>query len=439
MEPTKKKEKTAMKKCIKDNGQAARVCWENLEDWVRLQVQGYVQDLLEAEVSEVLGRSKSQRRSVVDAPDGYRNGHGKSRRLTMSVGTITVRRPRVRDLEERFESRILPLFSKRTPTVNEVLPELYLHGLAEGDFDLALRGLLGEEAPLSASTIARLKAKWQVEFETWSSRSLSDLEAVYLWADGIYVKAGLEKDKAAMLVLIAGLSDGSKVVLAMRCGHRESKESWAALLRDLKARGLNCPKLVVADGHLGIWGALTQIYPPADEQRCWNHRIVNVLDKLPQRTQAEGRELLTQIPYAETLQQAEQSKARFQSWCRKHGHDEAADLIDQDWERMVTFYRYPKEHWLHLRTTNVVESPFAAVRLRTDAAKRYKKIANATAVVWKMLLIAERRFRKLNEAHLLKEVWAGASYVDGVRVKSQNKKEKQNKHERNKRKSRKAA
>ena len=428
-----------MKECIKDEGQAARVCWENLEDWVRLQIQGYVQDLLEAEVSEVLGRSKSQRRSAVDAPAGYRNGHGKPRRLTMSVGTITVRRPRVRDLEERFESRILPLFSKRTPTVSDVLPELYLHGLAEGDFDLALRGLLGEEAPLSASTIARLKTKWQVEFETWSSRSLSELEVVYLWADGIYVKAGLEMDKAAMLVLIAGLSDGSKVVLAMRCGHRESTESWAALLRDLKARGLNCPRLVVADGHLGIWAALTQVYPPADEQRCWNHRILNVLDKLPHRAQAEGRELLTQIPYAETLKQAEQSKTRFQSWCRKHGHDPAADLIDQDWERLVTFYRYPKEHWLHLRTTNVVESPFAAVRLRTDAAKRYKKIANATAVVWKMLMIAEQRFRKLNEAHLMKEVWAGAGYVDGVRVKSQNKKEKQNKHEQGKRKPRRAA
>src|SRR3989304_5567912 len=157
--PTKKKEKTAMKECIKDEGQAARVCWENLEDWVRLQIQGYVQDLLEAEVSEALGRSKSQRRSAVDAPAGYRNGHGKPRRLTMSVGTITVRRPRVRDLEERFESRILPLFSKRTPTVSEVLPELYLHGLAEGDFDLALRGLLGEEAPLSASTVGRLKER----------------------------------------------------------------------------------------------------------------------------------------------------------------------------------------------------------------------------------------------------------------------------------------
>lgn len=410
---------------VNRNGtEAARVCWDNLEDWVRLHVQAYIQDLLEAEVSELLGRGKSERRKAVDAEPGYRNGHGKPRKLTLSVGTVTVSRPRVRQLEERFQSRLLPLFARRTPPLNELLPELYLHGLAEGDFDLALRGLLGDEAALSASTIARLKTKWQAEFDAWCSRSLSDLEVVYLWADGIYVKAGLEKDKAAILVVVAGLSDGSKVVLAVLPGYRESTDSWASLLRDLKGRGMNCPRLVIADGHLGIWSALTRVFPQADEQRCWNHRIVNVLDKLPKKAQAEGRGLLTDIPYAETRREAEQRKARFQRWCVKRGFDKAGEVLDQDWERMVTFYRYPKEHWTHLRTTNVVESPFAPVRLRTDAAKRYKKVSNATVVIWKMLLIAEQRFNRLSAADLMKQLWNGAVYVDGVRKDSKNSKKK---------------
>ena len=217
-------------------------------------------------------------------------------------------------------------------------PELYLHGLAEGDFDWALRGLLGEETPLSAATVARLKSKWQTEFEGWSARALSELEVVYLWADGIYVKAGLEKEKAAMLVVVAGLSDGQKVVLAVRSGYRESTESGSALLRDLKARGLKEPRRVMADGHLGIWDALAGVDPRADEQRCWNHRILHVLDQLPTKAQAEGREWLTQIPYAESRKQAEGRKGEFQAWCRRHGHEKAAARLDHDWERMVTFY-----------------------------------------------------------------------------------------------------
>ena len=172
----------------------SRVCFEELEDWVREKIQGWVQELLEEEVTELLGRRKSERRRAVDAPSGYGNGYGKPRHLTLSSGTIQVRRPRVRDLEEHFESRVLPLFAKRTRQVRELIPELYLHGLALGDFDLALRGLLGEKPHLSSSTVARLKEKWQAEWEVWQSRPLNDLEVVYLWVDGIYVKAGLEKE-----------------------------------------------------------------------------------------------------------------------------------------------------------------------------------------------------------------------------------------------------
>ncbi len=393
------------------------VTWESLEAFARGGVQQLLQRVLEEEVDQLLGRPRYERRDGVDAPAGYRNGYGKPRRVSLSCGTISVRRPRVRGLEARFESRVLPLFKRRSEAVGRLLPELYLHGLAHGDFDLALRGLLGAGAPLSAASIARLKASWQAEYEAWRTRRLDDLEAVYLWVDGVYVKAGLEKDKAAILVVIAGLRDGRKVVLAVESGYRESTESWATLLRDLQRRGLRVPRLIIGDGHLGIWAALVAVFPTAREQRCWNHRILNVLDKLPQRLQAEARRLLTAIPYAETREAAERQKRAFQAWCARKGQGAVGRLLDQDWERLVTFYAFPKAHWKHLRTTNVVESPFAAVRLRTAAAKRFKKVENATAVIWKTLLVAEQSFRRLDAPELLAEVAEGVVYVNGERVK----------------------
>lgn len=266
----------------------SRVEWTHLEEWVRSRVQQFIQDILEEEVSEFLGRAKSERRDVVDGKGGYRNGYGKERKLTLSSGTIILRRPRVRQVEERFESRLLPLFARRTEQLNALLPELYLHGLAEGDFELALRGLLGDEAPISASTVARLKTRWQAELNQWRTRPLDELEVVYVWVDGVYVKAGLEKEKAAVLVALGALSDGSKVVLTVVSGYRESTQSWSELLRDLRSRGMNCPRLVVGDGNLGIWGALRNVYPEAAEQRCWNHKLMNVLDRLPKRQQGQA-------------------------------------------------------------------------------------------------------------------------------------------------------
>lgn len=263
--------------------------WEGLHAWLRDAIRALIQEALEAEVTEFLGRARYQRRAAVDAPAGYRNGYGKPRKLTTPLGAITLRRPRIRGLEERFGSRVLPLFARRTKEVSELLPELSLHGLAEGDFALALRGLLGEEAPLSASTVARVKATWEAEREAWRKQPLDRLEVVYLWVDGISVTAGLEKERAALLVAIAALSDGRKVVVAVAPGYRESTESWAALLRDLRDRGLRTPRLVIGDGNLGIWGALRNVWPEADEQRCWNHKVTNVLDQLPRTQRALPR------------------------------------------------------------------------------------------------------------------------------------------------------
>ena len=287
------------------------------------------------------------------------------------------------------------------------------NGLAEGDFELALRGLLGENAPLSASTVARLKEKWQAEYNQWKTRRLKGLEVTYAWMDGLYVKAGLEKEKAAVL---ASLSDGGKQILHLCGGYRESKESWAEVLRDLKKRGIEQIPLVIADGNLGLWAALPEVYPQTREQRCWNHKEVNVLDQIARNKQAEAKLLLIGVPYSPTRAGAEKAKGKFETWCKDKGFAKAAEILNNDWERMVTFYSFPKQHWVHIRTTNVVESPFAALRLRTDAAKRFQKVENATAVIWKMLLIAEKRFRKLNAPELLKEVYEGAEFVDGVAV-----------------------
>jgi len=395
--------------------------WESLEGLVREKAQELIQQILEEEVTELLGRQKSERRAAVDPSAGYRNGYGKPRRLTMSSGTITVRRPRVRGLEERFESRVLPLFARRTKEVGELIPELYLHGLSEGDFELALRGLLGEGAPLSKATIRRLRAVWTVEFEAWAKRSLADREIVYVWADGIYVKAGLERDKAALLVVMGAMRDGTKEVLAVTSGYRESTESWAEVFRDLKARGLGVPKLVMADGNAAIWGAAREVWPEAAEQRCWNHKMRNVLDRLPKREQPEAKELLRVVVYAPTRDEA--VKAR-QAFMQRYGpwYPKAVAVLEDDWDRMVTFYDFPEAHWKHLRTTNVVESPFASVRLRTTAAKRFKRVESATALIWKLLTVAEKRFRRLDAPHLLRDVFEGRKFEDGKPVPSQQRK-----------------
>ena len=392
--------------------QPSVVVYEHIEGFARLSIQKLLQQVLEEEVENLLGRLRSERRDP-DSPSGYRNGYGKDRRLSTTIGTVTVRRPRVRNTDEPFVSQVLPLFQRRTKEVGQLLPQLYLHGLSSGDFELAMRGLLGEGAPLSASSIARLRDSWTAEFITWKQRSLKDKQIVYVWVDGIYVKAGLEKEKAALLVVIGALADGSKEVLAVECGQRESEASWSSILRDLKARGMNCPRLVMGDGHLGIWSALANVYPDASEQRCWNHRMRNVLDCVGKKRQGEAKELLRKVMYAASRKEAEAAKKVFCEWARSYQYEKAAALLDVDWDRMIAYYSFPKEHWKHLRTTNIIESPFASVRLRTAASKRFKRVAGATAMIWKLLMVAERTFRKLNAPHLLPHVMAGLRYEDG--------------------------
>jgi transposase-like protein len=388
--------------------------WERLEAFVRDQVQRFIQAVLEEEITELLGRPKSARRTAVDAPPGGRNGDGKPRRLRLTSGTMTVRRPRVRGRRDRLVSRVLPWFQRRTRQVGELLPQLSWHGLALGDFELALRGLLGEGAPLSSASLARLKASWQLEYDAWKQRRLDDVEVVYVWADGLPVKAGIEDSKAALLVRIGALTEGQKVGLAVESGPRESQESWGAVRRDLRARGLKPWRWTIADGHLGLWAALGEQQPTAAAQRCWNPRSVHVLDALPTKEQAQARPRLCAMPYAESQATCEQLRVQFEKRYQPVA-PKAVERLAHDWDRMITFYQFPRGHWRHLRTTTVVESPFAAARRRTSAAKRFKKVDSATALIWKLPQVAERTFRRLNAPELLPAVYAGATYVDGMK------------------------
>jgi transposase-like protein len=396
---------------------ASRVCYETMEAHARSCIQRWLQELLEAEVSEFLGRGKSQRRAELEEPrTGYRNGYGKPRKVALTAGTITLRRPRIRNLEQRFESRVLPLFKRRSSELGTMLPQLYLHGLASGDFELALRGLLGEGAPLSAASLMRLKSAWQAEYAAWKRADLSQLELVYCWADGLYVKAGISDRKAALLVIVGATSSGEKLLLACEAGERESKESWCELLRDLKQRGLKFPSLTVADGHLGIWAALGELHPGGDEQRCWNHKIVNVLNALAKKDQPEAAKRLSAMMYATSRAACERKRDEFLLRFKKTDPKACATLT-RDWERLVSFFDYPQEHWIHLRTTNIVESPFHAVRLRTDASRRFKKVENAEAMIWKLLMVAQKSWRALNAPHLMQDVYDRKIFKDGVPVR----------------------
>jgi transposase-like protein len=388
------------------------VCYETLESFARLEIQHWLQRLLEVEVTEFLGRGRHER----GARSGYRNGYGKPRRLALTAGTVTVKRPRLREVNETFESKVLPLFKRQSQELGGLLPELYLHGLSSGDFELALRGLLGEAAPLSASSLARLKVDWITQYAAWKKTDLSGLELIYAWADGLYVKCGFGDHTRALLVIVGALSNGDKVLLACESGERESKSAWSDILRDLKARGLTLPACWVADGRLGLWGALGEQHPEGAEQRCWNHKIVNVLDHFAKKDQAEAATALKAMMYAPSRKTCERSRQMFELRYRKT-HPKACATLERDWERMVTYYDFPKEHWIHLRTTNIVESPFQAVRLRTEASRRFKKVENAEAMVWKLLTVAEKSWRKLNAPKLLKDVYEGQRFKDGIAVK----------------------
>ncbi len=303
---------------------------------------------------------------------------------------------------------------RRTPQLETALPVLYLRGLSTNDFRPALAALLGEEAVagFSATTITRLLTVWQEEYQTWRKRSLAGKSYVYIWADGVHFNVRLEEDRLACLVIIGVTPNGSKEVIAIEDGYRESTESWVSLLRDLKSRGMAAPKLAVAGGALGFWSALGQVYPQTQEQRCWVHKIANVLDKLPKRVQPRAKSQLHEIMRAPGRQTAVEEIGRFTVEFEDR-YPKAVYTLTKDQEKMLTLFNYPAAHWIHLRTTNAIESTFATVKARTRVTKGAGSRNAGLAMAFKLLLEGESRWRRVNSPHLVPLVQAGVRFPDG--------------------------
>ncbi len=352
-----------------------------------------------------------------------RNGKARARSVTLGSGTVEIRAPRVNDRRhgpdgerERFTSKILPPYMRRSPKVAEVLPVLYLRSLSTGDFREALPILLGERASgLSPTNIARMTDAWLEEYKTFQKRSLADRDFVYIWVDGIHVNVRLEEDRLCLLVVIGARPDGTKELIGITDGYRESTESWLDMLRDLKARGMQAPELAIGDGALGFWAALREVWPQTREQRDWFHRLGNVLDKLPRRLQPKVKAALHEIMYAENREDAEQAVTDFTATYQAKYPKAVASLL-RDQELLLTFFDFPAEHWKHLRTSNVVESPFATVRLRQRVTKGPGSRNKGLTMAFKLLEMAQKRWRRLNGAGLLPLVREGATFANGIRV-----------------------
>jgi transposase-like protein len=389
---------------------------------LREGAQTLLAQAIEAEVGAYIEAHQDQRddrghRLVV------RNGYKQERELQTGVGPVKVRQPRVDDrrLDEdgrrmRFTSSILPRYLRRTKSIEELIPWLYLKGISTGDFSEALAALLGPEAPgLSASTVVRLKEVWQQEYEAWSKRSLADKRYVYFWVDGVHFNIRLEEDRQCILIVMGATPEGKKELVAVQDGYRESEQSWRELLLDLKARGLaEPPQLAVADGALGFWASLRKVFGQTREQRCWVHKTANVLNDLPKGKQAKAKQMLHAIWMAETKAEAERAFDLFvETYQAKY--PKATECLTKDREVLLTFYDFPAEHWRHLRTTNPIESTFATVRLRTRRTKGCGSRRATLTMVFRLAQCAEQHWRSLNGSPLLDDVIRGVQFVDGLR------------------------
>ena len=393
-----------------------------LDEIVRDGARQMLAAALQAEVAAYVDAHRDQ----VDS-DGHRlvvrNGFHAAREVTTAAGAVPVRQPRVNDKRvdpltgdrRRFSSAILPVWSRKSPRVAEVLPLLYLHGLSSSDFAPALEEFLGSDAGLSATTITRLTSQWQDEAKAFNQRSLAGTDYVYVWVDGIHLKVRLEADKVCLLVLIGVRSDGRKELVALADGFRESAESWADLLRDAKRRGMAAPVLAVGDGALGFWKAVRDVFPDTREQRCWWHKIGNVLAALPKSAHPAAKRALAEIYNAEDkAHAAAAAKAFAADFGAKFG--KAVAKITDDLDVLLAFYDYPAEHWIHLRTTNPIESTFATVRLRQRVTKGPGSRAAGVAMAFKLIESAQTRWRAVNAPHLVALVRAGATFINGKLV-----------------------
>lgn len=383
-----------------EGGQVVR---DQIEELARLGARQMLRAALEDELNAYLQRDRYQRQPEFR---GYRNGTS-PRRLTLGSGTVALEVPRVRDIppgQAPFASKILRKYQRRSDTIDETFMRLFIEGLATRDFEPALRMLAGTDAPLSPSTISRLTQQFRTAYTAFDRQDLSRWKFVYIWADGIYLKAGLGTEKACLMVLIGADTEGKKHLIALREGYRESAASWGELLKDGRQRGLNEPALWIADGALGLWAAVNEQSSCSAQQRCTNHKTMNVIDKLPKAEQPQAIARMRAIWQSASASTARQLAMAMIADFRQAGYDRAADCLADDLDRCLTFYQFPEEHWPHLRTTNVIESPFAGVRLRTNAAKRFKKTRSAVHLVHQVLLRLSQTWRHLKAAHLCAKV-----------------------------------
>jgi putative transposase len=352
-----------------------------------------------------------------------RNGRAPTRKITLGAGTVEVQAPRVADhrrdeegRRQRFTSQILPPYMRRSPKVAEVLPILYLRGLSTGDFRPALEALLGEDAAgLSPTNITRLTNCWEQEYQAFRQRDLTGGKYVYVWVDGVHFNIRLDEDRLCTLVVIGAKPNGEKELLAVEDGFRESAESWKTVLRELRRRGMAAPVMAVGDGALGFWAAAREVWPETREQACWCHKLVNVLDKLPQRQQPRAKRELHEMMYAAQRADCEAAKTRFVAEYQAK-YPKAVESLEANWQRLTAFFDFPAEHWKHLRTTNVIESTFATVRLRERATRGAGSRIKGLLMAFKLLDMAQRRWRRLDGAALLPLVRAGEKFIDGVRA-----------------------
>jgi transposase-like protein len=397
--------------------QAAGAYQSSLEAIVREGAQRLLAAALEEEVQTFLGRRRYERGQPFR---GYRNGYHAARELTVGVGKVAVRVPRVSDVPAAadaagFQSQLVRKYERASVATQQLFVRLYLEGLATGDFEPVFRELVGETTALSANAIVRLKQQWAEEYATWQKRRLDAHTYAYCWADGIYLGAGQEDAKSVVLCIVGAREDGEKELLALELGYRESSTSWGDLLRDLRDRGLAPPLLAIGDGGLGLWAALDQVFPTTQHQRCWNHRVLNVQDKLPKRLHGDARRRLREIAEAPTQAACEQVRDAYVAELQAQGHAQAAACVLREWEDFVRFYAFPKEHWVHLRTSNPIESIFAGVRLRTDAAKRLRSRENVLYLVFKLIDRLSMNWRALNGGeNLMRLVLDGAEFRDGL-------------------------
>ena len=394
---------------------------QSIDEIARLGAQALIAKALKEEVNAYLSDTNETKdgngnRLVV------KNGAGKERTILTGTGAIKIKAPRVNDRREgqKFTSSILPPYMRKCPNVESVLPVLYLKGLSANEFSEALKCLLGEGAKgLSKSTIHALKKSWERDLKTWRQEKIND-RFVYLWADGVYVNVRLGEDKKACLLTLMGVTEqGDKKLLGIEAGYRESKESWKTLFTDLQERGLSSPLCIIGDGALGLWGAVNELelFKDTKEQRCWFHKMGNVLNKLPKRVQGKAKAILNEMMNSATKEDSEKSKKDFERQFEGK-YPKSVECLDKDWSSLVSFFDFPAKHWQHIRTTNPIESTFATVKLRTKVSKGAGSVKMAEVMAFKLMLEAQRRWNKIRGSEEITHLLNGGVYKDGALIQS---------------------